>query len=246
MMRIPSSLLAVLAACAALAVAIPVAGAQGSARPAGRSPQRTWQMTLSPAVGDIALAVVAFPHAARGAHVEHGSFSVLASAPFGDDYMVAGGARGAGTKVPRALVLLVNRPTALEDPSHVSLRASAAASLGKPQILEALDPFTRRPAKSATLCAITAGGQALAASELIALGTRGTALSGFSAAAALAEGYDAVCGLPFTSAFKQDVAPSSSGTSAGVAPAPEVKAPSCPPCQPVNTGACPNALSACL
>src|SRR5271167_387333 len=137
-MRVSSSLLAVLAACAALAVVIPGAGAQGAARTAGRAPQRTWQMTLSPAVGDIALAVVGFPHAARGARVERGSFSVLASAPFGDDYMVVGGVRGAGANMPRALVLLVNRPTALEDPSHVSVRASAAASLGRPRLLEAL------------------------------------------------------------------------------------------------------------
>ncbi len=244
-MRIPFSLLTVLAACAVLVVAIPGAGAQASVRAAGSSPQRTWQMTLSPAVGDIELAVIGFPHAARGARVQHGSFSVLAGAPFGDDYMVAGGVRTADGKVPRALVLLINRPTALEDPSHVSVRASAAASLGKPAVLEALDPFTRRPAKSAALCAVTAGSQDLPATELTALGTRGTALSGFSPGAALAEGYDAVCGLPYASAFKQDVAPSSSGTSAGVAPLPEGNAPSCPPCEPVSTAACPLVLSAC-
>ncbi len=245
-MRVPSSLLAVLAAGVALAVAIPSAGAQRPAHAAGHTPQPTRRITLSPAVGDIAMAVISFPHAARGAHLERAPFSVLAGAPFGDDYLVSGVVRAAGAKEPRALVLLVNRATALADPSHVSVRASAAASLGKPQILEALDPFTRRPAKSATLCAVTPAGQALAAGELTALGTRGGALAGFSPAAALAEGYDAVCGLPYTSAFKQDIAPSSPSASPPSATPPEVKATRCMPCKPVGSGACPVALSACL
>lgn len=153
-----------------------------------------------------------------------------------------------GSRATRALVLLANRATDLEDPVRVSLRASAAGALGAPKVLRARDPFTRPSAKTPALCDLPLHGVALAPAQLLVLGSRGAPLKGFAAAAALAAAYDAVCHLPYASAFKTALAPASTvpspptGNPPKPTPRPIEPVPSPPGCQPC---APTSKLSAC-
>jgi hypothetical protein len=230
--------LIVVALCAGLLEVLPASASltSASARAAGAH-RRSWKMSLAPAVDDIALAQVGFPHA-RGARLRRGSLSVGAGAPFADDYLTAGAVLVRGSRVKRALVLLANRATDLADPVRVSLRASAVRALGAPKILQASDPFTRASVKPPALCDLPLHGTALAPAQLLVLGSRGTPLKGFGAAAALAEAYDAVCHLPYSSAFKTALASASTvpspptGNPPAPAPSPIEPLPSPPGCQP--------------
>ncbi len=234
------------ALCAALLQTLPASASPASADArSAAAHRRAWKMSLAPSVDDIALAQIGFPHA-RGARVRRGSLSVSARAPFADDYLVAGAVLLPGARVARVLVLLANRATDLLDPVRVSMRASAAGSLGAPRILQARDPFTRPAAKAPALCALPLHGRALSPSQLLVLGTRGAPLSGFSAAAALAQAYDAVCHLAYSNAFKTALAPVSGVPSPPSGnpptPIPIEPIPSPPRCAPCPT---PSQLSAC-
>ena len=206
-------------------------------------------MTLSPSVGDIALAQIGFP-SARGARLRHGSLGVSARAPFGDDYLAAGAVWVPGSGDRRVLVLLANRATDLADPVSVRLRASALGALGRPRILRARDPFTRPSVKLPALCDLPLHGGPLAPSQLLVLAARGTPLKGFSAAGALAQAYDSVCHLPYSSTFKRALAPASGAPPSGNPPAPSPteplpSPPGCTPCAPPSQLlACPLALPA--
>jgi hypothetical protein len=238
--------LIICALCAVLVEVLPASASLPSASArAAAAHRRSWKMSLAPAVEDIALAQVDFSHA-RGARVRRGSLSVGARAPFGDDYLAAGVVLSPGSRATRALVLLANRATDLDDPVRVSLRASAVGALGAPKILQARDPFTRPSAKTPALCDLPLHGTALAPAQLLVLGSRGVPLKGFGAAAALAQAYDAVCHLPYASAFKSALAPASTVPSPPTGnppqPTPIEPVPSPPGCQPC---APPSKLSAC-
>lgn len=258
--------LAALAVCAVL-FELPPAGAASASASASRpsastsaaiasasagAHRRSWTISLSPAPDQLALAELSFAHA-RGRRLSRASLLLSARAPFGDDYLVAGAVRGLG-RIPRALVLVANRPSALADPAHVSLRASALGVLGAPSILRAADPFTRAAAKPPALCDLPLHGKPLAGSQLVVLATRGAPLSGFGASSALAEAYDALCRLPYSSALKSDLesvggTPSPApGESPAPVPSPEPTPtpPGCAPCPRSATAACPEVRKVCV
>lgn len=234
------------ALCATLLETLPASASPASAGVhSAAAHRRAWTMSLAPGVDDIALAQIGFPHV-RGARLRRGSLSVSARAPFANDYLVAGAVVVSGSRAARVLVLLANRATDLLDPVRVGLRASAAGALGAPRILQARDPFTRPAAKAAALCDLPLHGRALAPSQLLVLGTRGAPLTGFSAAAALAQAYDAVCHLAYSSAFKAVLAPASgapsppTGNPPTPTPSPVPSPPGCAPCPPSSKlSACP-------
>jgi hypothetical protein len=157
-------------------------------------------------------------------------------------------------------VLLVNRPSPLEDPVTVRLRESARRSLGEPVLRRLSDPLTRPPALPPALCGLPLHGAALSGAGLHVLHLRGQAIAGFDAPAALAQAYDLACGLPHSSDFAQAI-----GAAAGndcplpaktegtlccpanaicaqppTAPAPpQPEPPACTPCQQRPGYACP-------
>ncbi len=134
MMRFVLTSLTLLAVCGALVVAGAVASpsareVHGSA--AARA-AREWPFTLSPAPDDLALAQVGFPRAGRGQQISSASLKLAAQGPFGDDYLVLAALHPGTGRTPRALVLLVNRPSALLDPVSVRLRLTAEQRWGAP------------------------------------------------------------------------------------------------------------------
>jgi hypothetical protein len=219
MMRRSMTTLTLVAVCGSLAllvaaavtVAMTLVSGPRSARAAGA---RTWVTTLSPAPDELALAQVTFPDAGRR-QLSSETLHVTVDGPFGDDYMAVGAvSRTLTPSAARALVVLVNRPSPLDDPVHVRLRISAQRSLGAPLVRTLADPFARSASvPRPVLCDLRLHGRALAGSQLRALGSRGSALAGFNAASVLAQAYDAACGLPFASTFEQAVASSSTGES---------------------------------
>jgi hypothetical protein len=224
--------IALLALIVALVI---VSMAAGGSKPAASaaSGENRWGLTLTPAPNDLALAEVSFHRAARGQAVSVSSLQVSVSGPFGDDYLAAAVPRIETDRVPRALVLLVNRPSALLDPVSVHVQLTARRALGAPLVRRLTDPFTR-PAGGGTpaLCDLALHGSALSASELRPLHLRGQALAGFDAASAVAQAYDVVCGLPHASSFEQAVRP----------PSPPVGKLPGEGCKPAPGYACPGAV----
>jgi len=254
MMRRPLASLTLLAICGSLTLAASAAGAARTSpvTRSGPDPLATaptshiWLFTLSPAPEDLSLAEVGFPHATRGQHLSSASLKMAVQGPFGDDYLVLAIPRVGVGRTPRALVLLVNRPSPLLDPATVRLRVRASAQLGRPVVRRLADPFARAASASRpAVCDLALHGAALSAAEVRPLSSRGTALSGFDAPAAVAQAYDVVCALPYESAFAQAVgqpaaespSPSPSPTPSPTPPAPGP--PVCAPCDPAPGFACP-------
>jgi hypothetical protein len=241
MMRHPLATLTALATCGLLAVGVTAS--------AGR---RAWSLALSPAPNDIALAQISFHAPGRGG-VSTGELRVALSAAFGSDYMVAAVPRFATPGVARALVLVVNRPSALLDPASVRLRITAPRSLGAPTVRTRENPFASAdPPRGATLCDLRPHGSPLGGAELRTLASRGAPLAGFDAASAVSEAYDVACGLPHSASFVSAVEHAGSGLPPttpppGPEPAP---APPEPPvgkvpgegCRPAPGYACPEAV----
>jgi hypothetical protein len=245
MMRRPSTTLMMVVACAALALAAGLAVASAAGTSSSKSPVRAdpasvrnWPLSISAAPDDMTLAEVSFPTAAHGQQLSSSSLRVTVAAPFGDDYLAAGAVRLATASVPRLLVALVNRPSALLDPVSVHLRLTAAAALGQPAVRSFANPLTRAAgAPTPALCVLPLHGSSLNAAEVRPLHTRGQPLAGFDAAAALAQAYDVVCRLPYASAFKQAVAQPSAPSS----PSPPVGKLPGEGCVPAPGYACPAA-----
>jgi hypothetical protein len=257
MMRRPLTTLALVAMCGLLAlVAGCAAGATGTKTAsvaASRDPiapaTRTWTFTLSPAPDELSLAQIAFRGSAHGARVTSSSLRVAVSGPFGDDYLASAAVRLPGR--PRALVLLVNRPSPLLDPVDVRIRVTARGTLGTPTVSRLSDPFTRAAtAPRPSLCDLPLHGGALGVAQLSTLHARGEPLAAFAGASAVAQSYDAVCSLPFASSFEQDVTHSAAGSAPPeTTPAPPVTTPSPPVgklpgegCVPAPGRACPGAV----
>jgi hypothetical protein len=254
MMRFVLTPLTLLAVCGALAVTGAIASPSARSEvhgSAAASAAHGWPFTLSPAPDDLALAQVGFPRAGRGQQISRASLKLAAQGPFGDDYLVLAALRAGTGRTRRALVLLVNRPSALLDPVSVRLRLTARATLGSPVVRRFADPFARASsAPKPALCDLALHGSALSAAQLGPLLSRGEALAGFGAASAVAQAYDAVCGLPYTSSFAQAVGqpapvtplPPSPSPSPPPAPSPPPPAPGppvCAPCDPAPGYACP-------
>jgi hypothetical protein len=213
MMRACLSSLALLASSCALLLTgssgTALAGSSGAGSPPAwfedGALSRTWTVGLSPAPGDLALAEIGFPRA-RGKRLSAGSLHVSVNGPFGADYLVLAAASSSlAGREARALVLLVNRPSPLEDPVTVRLRESARRSLGKPVLRRLSDPLSHPPTPAPALCRLALHGAALNAAGLHVLHVRGQAIAGFAAPAALAQAYDLACGLPHSSAFAQAI-----------------------------------------
>jgi hypothetical protein len=188
---------------------------------------RTWSLRLAPAPDDLALAQIRFPHAGRRA-VARDLLHLAMRAPFGADYLAAATPSvNLSTGGAQVLVLLVNRPTALEDPVSVELRLSTQGRLAEHRVRGVENPFVETSAPAARdLCDLSTRGRTLRASDLAPLRSVGAALDGFSVAAAVAQAYDAVCGLPYEPAFKLVV------TSASTQPQPAPPQPTPTPPQP--------------
>jgi hypothetical protein len=243
MMRRPLTTLMLVVICAALAldaVLLTATGADvGVSRGDIASVRQSWPLSISAAPGDLALTELSFP-AARGQQISGRTLQVALAAPFGDDYLVAGALRLARAGIPRLLVLLVNRPSALLDPVSVHVRLAASSTLGTPLVRRLADPITRSAAHSPVLCDLDLHGSALSASEVLPLHAQGQALAGFDAAAALAQAYDLGCALPYASSFVQAVeqAPAPSSPTAP-APSPPVGRLPGEGCAPTPGYACP-------
>ncbi|HTA32914.1 MAG TPA: hypothetical protein VK721_05765 [Solirubrobacteraceae bacterium] len=262
MMRRPLTTLALVATCGLLALgAIALASGRSAGSETARARQagvamRAWRLGLSAAPGDLALAEISFANA-DGTRLERRSLQVAVSGPFGDDYLATAVLHPATKRGPAALVLLVNRPSPLLDPVAVALRISARRSLGAPTVRRLANPFARPAGAPAPSLCDRQRHAALSASSLSVLGTRGSTLEGFGAAGAVAQAYDAACGLPYASSFKQAV--ERSGAPGQEAPTPAEPVSPTPPatptpgppvgkipgegCRPAAGRACPGAVA---
>ncbi len=254
MMRRPLTKPMLVAVCGSLVFLAGCAAGAGGAKSASlgarhdppRAATRTWTITLSPAPDDLALAQIAFRGAAPTARVTGASLQVAVSGPFGDDYLASSAVRLPGG--PRALVLLVNRPSPLEEPVDVRMRVTALRKLGTPVVSRLADPFVRSAsAPRPGLCDLPLHGVALSPSQLSPLRSRGAPLAGFAGTNAVAQAYDVVCSLPFAGSFEQAVTHSGAGSTS---PVPSPQPPPAPPvgklpgegCVPAPGYACPGAV----
>jgi hypothetical protein len=221
-------------------------GASRAASSASHSDSR-WTLTLSPQPDDLALAEVRFHPRSKPSSVS--LLRVVASGPFGDDYLTVAAPRGHSSRDAWALILLVNRPSPLLDPTAVKLTVSAPDSLGAHIVRRVEDPFARAvAAKRPSLCDLTSHGSPLGAGALRRIRSAGTALAGFNSVAAVAQAYDAACGLSYAQAFRQAVTGASSSpapspptpTPSPPAPTPVPGPPHCVPCDPDPGIACPD------
>jgi hypothetical protein len=277
-MRVALASLALLVACCSASVSAARTGTIDTAAPAApvahpaqtHPPRRAWSTNVSPAPGDLALVQLSF-HRRHAEGLLRRSLRVAVSGAFGGDYLVVAAPREGTAGSARALILVVDRPSPLLDPLSVHLRVSARRSLGTPLVRQVNDPLTRPPRHppghpNRALCDLPAHG-ALIGSRLRPLSSRGAPLTGFDAAEAVAQAYDAACGLPVASSFMRAVAPSSGGCSTGTSssgavccpptaicavppgspptptpsppPSPTPEPPRCTPCDPRPGYACP-------
>jgi hypothetical protein len=239
-LTLPAGLLALgSAGVASTGVAATRSTAHGRRGPA----TRTWRLSLAPVPDDLALAEIRFPHAA-GTRITRHLLHVAMRAPFGSDYLAVATPRaGASSAVTQALVLLVNRPSALEDPVSVKLLLSARGRLGEHAVRRVENPFTRPTSPVPPgLCDTSLHGSTLSGVDLTPLQSAGAALGEFGAAAAVAQAYDVVCGLSYEPAFTQAVTGSSTASPVPGEP------PHCTPCDPEPGYACPLAarVSVCV
>ncbi|HEX4436403.1 MAG TPA: hypothetical protein VH061_06355 [Solirubrobacteraceae bacterium] len=228
-MRARLILPAVLAGLAIASAVVPGAALGATA------PRRHWTVAMSPHADDLAVAAISFPHAGHRVL----SAQALAIGPLvaGDDFFGLAMSRRAPR---RALLLVVNRPSPLEDPVTVRVRFSALARLGRPVVRIAANPIDDPPSMRPNWCTLPRNDAALKGVELRILATRGEALKGFAAGEGVAQAYDAVCGLPFAASFKEALTgPETSSPEPEPEPEPVPAPPGCQPCPPRPGFACP-------
>jgi hypothetical protein len=222
----------------------------------GASSSRTWhERVSSPAQFDLSLAEIEFGARAHlatpgaGASRRGSSIRIALHGTAGLDYVASALTRFSVVGRPRALVLVVNRRprgSLAPDIASVGLDVTAPRRFGAPVLRTFSDPFTRAASGlTPALCDLPIRGPALAASDLRAVLGNGLALSGFGAAAAIAQAYDAVCGRPYDPAFRRAV---TQGTSPGCQGGQSIVGccppnamclpPPCPPC-PCGPSPCP-------
>jgi hypothetical protein len=242
MMRSRWRSLASLTACGLLVLVAAAAGAsrmaQGTDAAArtghARSLMRTWNVTLSPAPNDVALAEIVFRRGSRHEAISKRTVGVRATAPFGDDYMATAAPVSRTTGELQVLVVAVNRPSPLADPVNVHLRLTVPRVFGTPVVWKLANPFARRAAGlTPALCNLPLHGPTLSGSALLPLRSQGAALAGFGPASAVAQAYDVACGLPYEGSFELAVAGSTPS------PSPTPPPPVCAPCDPPPGYVCP-------
>jgi hypothetical protein len=172
------------------------------------------EYVAAPAQFDLSLAEISFGAPARianagGPRSYRSALRIALRGTAGLNYVVGAVTRFNVRRRPRVLVLLVNRRprgSLAPDLARIGLRVTAARRLGAPRLLQLANPFTR-PATGLTpaLCDLPIRGPSLTAGELRAVLSGGRGLGGFGAAAAVAQAYDAVCGRPYSPAFKRAV-----------------------------------------
>jgi hypothetical protein len=240
----------------AAATRAPRAHAAAASPAAGTRATRAWSERISaPAQLDLSVARVSFgarARVARAGAVRPSRRSALRLRLRGSSglYYVAGAVTRFGVHGrPNALVLVVNRRprgSLAPDLARIGLTVIAAARLGVPLVQQSTNPFTRPSGLTPALCALPIHGAALTASDLWPVLSSGAAPAGFSAAAAIAQAYDAVCGRPFSASFRQAVTqgsmpPCETGKANPVACCPPnalCLPPPCPTC-PCRTAPCP-------
>jgi len=240
MMRVAAAL----AALAAIPIgAVPAAARSGSevAREGARA-AHVWQLDLAPAPGSWALAQIRF-RARRGARISQRTLGASVKGAFGSDYLAAAGLRGPSSGQLVALVLVVNRPSALADPATVRLRMRSAGALGAHTQLVTSEALHAIGPGYGANCRLTNISTALTAANLRAVTSRGEPLAGFTSAGAIAAAYDQMCEHqdpeePTAHQFERDVEPNPPGSGPTPTPAPPVP-PRCAPCEPRPGFACP-------
>jgi hypothetical protein len=175
------------------------------------------------------------------------SLKLSRTASLGADYLATAMPRHQPRGVLVALVLVVNRRpagSAAADLAQVDLRATLSHALDAPRVGQLADVYTTAKAPPRSLCALQAKG-AMASSSLRPLLHGGGAVPGFGTRAAVAQGFDQVCGRPVDPAFTAAVhppAPTPTSTTPTPLPPPRLP-PRCPPCGPATQSstriACP-------
>jgi hypothetical protein len=240
-----------------LLVALMTIGAcAGAAAASHTSGTRAWrQHVAAPAQFDLSLAQISFGAparvAGRGASVSRQAASIRLQlqGSTGLDYVAAAVTRFSVRGRPRALLLVINRRprgSLAPDLARIGFTVAAAARLGRPIVLAISNPFTHPSGLTPALCDLPIRGAALAAGDLRAVLSRGPALSGFSAGAAVAQAYDTLCRRAFSQSFRQvvtqgSVPPCETGRATAVPCCPPnamCLPPPCPPC-PCGSGPCP-------
>ncbi|MHB8241246.1 MAG: hypothetical protein ACYDHN_04565 [Solirubrobacteraceae bacterium] len=261
MMRLRSASLGLVAACVSLFAGVAGTGVAQAQQSASSSTWRSLALSASPAPSDLELMEVGFPRTHGRRQISRAVLTLAVSGALGADYVTLATSSFERSRSPRALVLVVNRPSALLDPTTVRLRLRALRVLGTPVLRRIVDPLTHpRTGLTPALCDLPLhGAAALGASGLRTVASRGAALTGFGAAAAVAQAYDVVCGLPHLSSFEQAVRQGACGQSGTLCcpptaicatppqttpptPAPPVPTPGppgCTPCNPAPGYACP-------
>jgi hypothetical protein len=222
---------------------------------------RAWKKYVTaPSQFDLSLAEISFGAPARVAGQatsvtrHEGSIRLELRGATGLDYVAGAVTRFTVLGRPRALVLVVNRRprgSLAPDLARIGLTVLAAARLGDPLLWQVSDPLTRPSSLTPALCDLPTRGGSLAPSDLRSVLSRGSALSGFSAGAALAQAYDLVCRRPYQQAFRYAVTqgswPACDTGLANVLPCCPANAmcvpPPCPAC-PCGTAPCPVPVAA--
>ncbi|HUE25431.1 MAG TPA: hypothetical protein VMP89_01540 [Solirubrobacteraceae bacterium] len=238
-----------LAAPIAVLCALAVGARSGAPADAATGAVRTVSVTVSPGGGDLSLIAIRFPQA-RG--MVPGARTVrVRREPAG--YEAVAVPRGRAAHAQPVLVLVTNRFTRAEMPVKVRVTVRSAASLGRPVIRVRSHALGVPAARPAGVCSLTRGSVAVGAAALLPLSASGEPLEGFSTAGAVADAYNAVCGLPYSLAFRRAVSGTGAECAAGSsceaapepapAPSPGPEQPKCPPCNPKPGYACPLAAS---
>jgi hypothetical protein len=252
-MSLRSSLPMLLAAPVALLTLGMGTGAAAVPHAKNANTTRAWkESVVAPAQFDFSLAEVRFGRPARGASARVsrgvGSIRIALRGATGLDYVAAAVTRASVLGGPRALVLVVNRRprgSLAPDLARIGLTVTAPRRLGAAAVSQVSDPFTRiRIGLTRALCDVPTRGASLVPGDIRSVLSRGAALTGFSAEAAIAQAYDVVCRRPYEQAFRQAVTQGSGPTcEAG----PAIVASCCPPnaicarppCPPCACGSIP-------
>jgi hypothetical protein len=194
-------------------------GAIGASTAAAATPRshgaravRAWKEHLTaPSQFDLTLAEISFGAPARVAgratrsSRHESSIAIDLRASTGLDYVAGAVTRFSVLGRPRALVLAVNRRprgSLAPDLAQIGFTVRAVARLGDPLLTTTSNPLTRPSRLVPALCDLPTRSAALQPGELRSALSRGPALRGFSAAAALAQAYDLVCHRPYEQAFR--------------------------------------------
>jgi hypothetical protein len=215
---------------------------------------RAWKEHLTgPSQFDLTLAQISFGAPARVAGQatsrprREAPMRLVLPASTGLDYVAGAVTRFSVLGRPRALVLAVNRRprgSLAPDLARIGFTVRALGRLGDPLLWQTSDPITRPSALTPALCDLPTLGGSLAASDLRSALSRGRALSGFSAATALAQAYDLVCHRPYRPAFRLAVTQGSGTACEPVRPGTLC----CPPnamCAPLPCPTCPCGAPPC-